>query len=68
MLEHTGLEVSSLYISQVKWKYRLDVGQNYNLSKKGNSKVPKCPPQKGSGNQRCFGAFGDDLNAKTIGI
>lgn len=66
MLEHTGLEVSSLYISQVKWKYGLDVGQNYNLSRKFQS--AEMPAGKGSGNQRCFGAFGDDLNAKTIGI
>ena len=25
---------------------RLDVGQNYNLSKKEDAKVPKCPPEK----------------------
>ena len=46
MLKHTGLKVSSLYISQVKRKCGLDVGQNYNLSKKENAKVPKCPPEK----------------------
>lgn len=46
VLEHTGLKVSSLYISQVKRKCGLDVGQNYNLSKKENAKVPKCPPEK----------------------
>lgn len=46
VLEHTGLKVSSLYISQVKRKCGLDVGQNYNLSKKENGKVPKCPPEK----------------------
>lgn len=33
VLEHSGLKVSSLYISQVKRKCGLDVGQNYNLSK-----------------------------------
>lgn len=46
MLEHTGLKVSSLYISQIKRKCRLDVGQNYNLSKKEDAKVPQCPPEK----------------------
>ena len=46
VLEHTGLKVSSLYISQVKRKCGLDVGQNYNLSKKENAKAPKCPPEK----------------------
>ena len=34
VLMHTGLKVSSLYISQIKRKCGLDVGQNYNLSKK----------------------------------
>ena len=34
VLEKHGLKVSSLYISQVKRKCGLDVGQNYNLSKK----------------------------------
>lgn len=46
VLEHTGLKVSSLYISQIKHKCGLDVGQNYNLSKKEDAKVPKCPPEK----------------------
>lgn len=46
VLKHTGLKVSSLYISQVKRKCGLDVGQNYNLSKKENAKVPQCPPEK----------------------
>ena len=46
MLEHTGLKVSSLYISQVKRKCGLDVGQNYNLLKKEGAKVPQCPPEK----------------------
>ena len=46
VLKHTGLKVSSLYISQVKRKCGLDVGQNYNLSKKEDAKVPQCPPEK----------------------
>ena len=46
VLEKYGLKVSSLYISQVKRKCGLDVGQNYNLSKKEDAKVPQCPPEK----------------------
>ena len=46
VLEKHGLKVSSLYISQVKRKCWLDVGQNYNLSKKEDAKVPQCPPDK----------------------
>ena len=46
VLEKHGLRVSSLYISQVKRKCGLDVGQNYNLSKKEDAKVPQCPPEK----------------------
>lgn len=32
-------ELTNLYIAQVKRKYGLDVGYNYNLTKK---KTPKC--------------------------
>ena len=46
VLEKHGLKVSSLYISQVKRKCGLDVGQNYNLSKKEDAKVTQCPPEK----------------------
>ena len=44
--EQTGLSVSNLYIAQVKRKCGLDVGQNYNLAKKENAKVPQCPSEK----------------------
>ena len=44
--EQTGLSVSSLYIAQVKRKCGLDVGLNYNLSKKEKAKVPQCPLEK----------------------
>ena len=46
VLEKYGLKVSSLYVSQVKRKCGLDVGQNYNLSKKEDTKVPQCPPRR----------------------
>ena len=44
--ENFGLNVSSLYISQVKRKRGLEVGENYNLAKSENAKVPTCPPEK----------------------
>ena len=46
VLEKFGLKVSSLYISQVKRKCGLEVGENYNLPKSENAKVPTCPPEK----------------------
>jgi 23S rRNA (uracil1939-C5)-methyltransferase len=41
-----GLKVSSLYIAQVKRKCGIEVGENYNISKKENSRVPQCTPEK----------------------
>ncbi|MCI6016566.1 MAG: 23S rRNA (uracil(1939)-C(5))-methyltransferase RlmD [Dysosmobacter sp.] len=58
VLEHTGLKVSSLYISQVKRKCGLEVGQNYNLSKKENPKVPQCPPEKEAAIREALNHFG----------
>ena len=46
VLEQTGLKVSSLYISQVKRKCGLDVGDSYNKPKSEDTKVPQCPPEK----------------------
>ena len=46
VLEHTGLKVSSLHISQVKRKCGLEAGQDYHLSKKEDAKAPQCPPEK----------------------
>lgn len=46
VLENFGLKVSSLYISQVKKMCGLEVGENYNLSKKENNRFPTCPPHK----------------------
>lgn len=46
VLEKYGLKVSNLYISQVKRKCGLEGGENYNLSKKENQKVPQCPQEK----------------------
>lgn len=47
VLEHTGLKVSSLYISQVERKCGLEVGKNYNLPKSDDARqAPSCPPEK----------------------
>ena len=46
VLEHSGLKVSSLYISQVKRKCGLEVGKNYNMPKSVDSKQPQCPLEK----------------------
>ena len=46
VLEKFGLKVSSLYISQVKRKCGLEVGDSYNQPKSENAKVPACPPEK----------------------
>ena len=56
--ERSGLKVSSLYISQVKRKCGLDVGQNYNLSKKEDAKQPQCPPEKEKAIREALQHFG----------
>ena len=40
------LKVSSLYISQVKRKLGLEVGESYNKPKTDGGRVPTCPPEK----------------------
>ena len=46
VLKEFGLKVSSLYISQVKRKCGIEVGENYNLPKTENPKVLQCPKEK----------------------
>ncbi len=46
VLKEFGLKVSSLYISQVKRKSGIEVGENYNLPKSENARVPQCPKEK----------------------
>lgn len=46
VLKEFGLKVSNLYISQVKRKCGIEVGENYNLPKTENPKVPQCPKEK----------------------
>ena len=59
VLEHTGLKVSSLYISQVKKKCGLEVGKNYNLPKSEDARqAPTCPPEKEDAIREAFEYFG----------
>ena len=44
--EHTGLNVSNLYIAQVKQKCGIKERQNYNKPKSENTKQLKCPAEK----------------------
>ena len=46
VLKEFGLKVSSLYISQVKRKCGIEVGENHNLPKSENARVPQCPKEK----------------------
>lgn len=46
VLEHSGLNVSSLYIAQVKQKYGIIERENYNKPKSEDAKQPQCPPEK----------------------
>ena len=41
-----GLKVSNLYISQVKRKCGIEVGENYNLPKSEDSRQPQRPEEK----------------------
>ena len=41
-----GVNVHTSYIAQVKRMCGLDMGENYNKSKKENPEVAQCPPEK----------------------
>ena len=46
VLKEHGLKVSNLYISQIKRKCGIEVGENYNLPKSEDSRQPQCPEEK----------------------
>ena len=46
VLEHSGLNVSSLYIAQVKQKYGIIERENYNKPKSEDARQPQCPLEK----------------------
>ena len=58
VLEHGGLKVSNLYISQIKRKCGIEVGKNYNLPKSEDSRQPQCPPEKEKAIREAFKYFG----------
>ena len=58
VLEHTGLKVSNLYISQIKRKCGIGVGKNYNLPKSEDSRQPQCLPEKEKAIREAFKYFG----------
>lgn len=46
MLEKYGLQVTNLYIAQVKRKCGIIERENYNKSQKEDAKQPQCPEDK----------------------
>ena len=46
ILETNGVKVSSLYIAQIKRKYGIDMGANYNMAADPEKHVPTCPAAK----------------------
>ena len=53
-----GLKVSNLYISQVKRKCGIEVGENYNLPKSEDSRQPQCPVEKEKAIKEALEHFG----------
>ncbi len=46
IMDKYNLKVSSLYISQIKRKNNLEVGESFNKPKSENTKQPNCPKEK----------------------
>lgn len=46
ILKNYGLKVSSLYISQIKRKLGLEVGESYNKPKSADAQQPQCPEKR----------------------
>ena len=46
VLEEHGVKVSNLYISHIKRKCGIEVGENFNLPKSEDSRQPQCPEEK----------------------
>ncbi len=60
ILEKHGLKVSNLYISQVKRKFGIEVGENYNLPKSEDARQPQCPREKEKAIRESLKHFGMD--------
>ena len=46
ILEKFNLKVSTLYITQIKRKYGIELREHYNKSKKEKQVIPRCTPEK----------------------
>ena len=56
--EQTGFRVSTLYISQVKRKCGLEVGESYNKPKSEDARQPQCTPEKEEAIMQALRHFG----------
>ena len=56
--EQMGFRVSSLYISQVKRKCGLEVGESYNKPKSEDARQPQCTPEKEEAIMQALKHFG----------
>ena len=58
VLEQTGLQVSNLYIAQVKRECGIIERENYNKPKSEDAKQPQCPPDKEKAIKEALTHFG----------
>ena len=58
MLEQTGLQVSSLYIAQVKRECGIIERENYNKPKTEDANQPQCPEEKKKAIEEALKHFG----------
>lgn len=56
--EQMGFGVSTLYISQVKRKHGLEVGESYNKPKSEDARQPQCTPEKEEAIMQALKHFG----------
>ena len=58
VMKHSGLNVNSLYIAQIKQKCGIIERENYNKPKAEDSKQPQCPPDKENAIMEALKHFG----------
>ena len=58
VVEKHGLQVSNLYIAQIKRKCGIIEKENYNKSKSENAKQPQCPEDKEKAIRDALAHFG----------
>ncbi len=67
VLEHSGLKVSNLYISQIKRKCGIEVGKNYNLPKSEDSDS-LCVHRKKRKQSESIQIFWDDITSRKMEV